>query len=879
MTKSGRWLELLARVAVVAVALGTVGCKPPPVKPTLEQEVEEKALKVYSGDGAAALTALIARAQTDPSYQQELAALDSALDGLIGPQNQSTSPLELDGGESVGQLLAQLPAVVGQIDSTLQPVVGDIYHGGQEGLMWLGLGFGDGLVGGPAGQLGVAAGLAGDITVSLGIGPETSYDFRHLTRGHVWSGQVGANISVSTGEGGAGCGGISAENYVDWICGISDHGLFPDAGTSLQPSVSVGASIGVGVLGKLAAIGGVNGGVDLGYSLGIEPGNLADFDPFCTGSLSLPSQVCGPFGLSGASGLTIGVGLEVGGCGGGEVEGPVDVSLGGAVSASCRATLGENFIASAGVLGPPTAGINMAVDLMSAGRYPLLGANPVATDNHLVAAGLALVYGLAHTDTPTPAGWNSFAECGVPDLSTAQINGCFPATADAGSAGPGDAGAPCGTDGAPCCPGGQCTGSGLICLNGRCGTCGIQGDPCCDGGQTCAANLTCSNNACESCGYAGLACCKSTPACNVDLTCVSDVCEADAGADDAGTVSASCISQNCPSGCCSGTTCEAGNSDAACGTGGVACLSCTGSDTCQNGQCAAPPTCTSQNCPSGCCSGNVCEAGSSNSACGTGGAACQSCTGSDTCQNGQCAAPPPTCTSQNCPSGCCSGSVCEAGSSSSACGTGGAACQTCSGGDACQSGQCAAPPASCSLPWGGNISDGASVTAYQASSVACGSSCASESRTCSSGTLSGSYANSACTVQSCPACGASGEACCSGSCNSGLTCWNSACCAWTAISPASTMSLASQTFSFNACGSCDLVITPVGQPGGAYVCVDQGVGGGSMTHYTGGGGVGERGPFVCPNAPGLVSGQQYDWFLVNSTTGAQLSNRITITVN
>lgn len=51
----------------------------------------------------------------------------------------------------------------------------------------------------------------------------------------------------------------------------------------------------------------------------------------------------------------------------------------------------------------------------------------------------------------------------------------------------------------------------------------------------------------------------------------------------------------------------------------------------------------------------------------------------------------------------------------------------------------------CDLPWGGSINDGTSVTAYSASSVACGSSCAApQTRTCTSGVLSGSYANASC---------------------------------------------------------------------------------------------------------------------------------------
>ncbi len=56
-----------------------------------------------------------------------------------------------------------------------------------------------------------------------------------------------------------------------------------------------------------------------------------------------------------------------------------------------------------------------------------------------------------------------------------------------------------------------------------------------------------------------------------------------------------------------------------------------------------------------------------------------------------------------------------------------------------------ASPASCSFN-GQGITSGASVTAYQATSVAAGQSCTSQSRTCTNGVLSGTYTNASCTV-------------------------------------------------------------------------------------------------------------------------------------
>lgn len=58
--------------------------------------------------------------------------------------------------------------------------------------------------------------------------------------------------------------------------------------------------------------------------------------------------------------------------------------------------------------------------------------------------------------------------------------------------------------------------------------------------------------------------------------------------------------------------------------------------------------------------------------------------------------------------------------------------------------------ANCNGPWG-TVAHGASITAYQAASVPHGSNCASQTRTCTNGTLSGSYTHQACTVDSPPA--------------------------------------------------------------------------------------------------------------------------------
>ncbi len=73
---------------------------------------------------------------------------------------------------------------------------------------------------------------------------------------------------------------------------------------------------------------------------------------------------------------------------------------------------------------------------------------------------------------------------------------------------------------------------------------------------------------------------------------------------------------------------------------------------------------------------------------------------------------------------------------------------TLSGSDSAES--CSAGACSCALPWGGTLDDGASTTAYASSSVACGGTCASEERVCTHGTLSGSDASQTCSVAACP---------------------------------------------------------------------------------------------------------------------------------
>ena len=58
----------------------------------------------------------------------------------------------------------------------------------------------------------------------------------------------------------------------------------------------------------------------------------------------------------------------------------------------------------------------------------------------------------------------------------------------------------------------------------------------------------------------------------------------------------------------------------------------------------------------------------------------------------------------------------------------------------------------CSLPWGGTIAHSQSATAYQASTVPYGSTCVSQSRSCSDSTLSGTYQYGSCSVAAASSC-------------------------------------------------------------------------------------------------------------------------------
>jgi hypothetical protein len=99
---------------------------------------------------------------------------------------------------------------------------------------------------------------------------------------------------------------------------------------------------------------------------------------------------------------------------------------------------------------------------------------------------------------------------------------------------------------------------------------------------------------------------------------------------------------------------------------------------------------------------------------------------------------------------------CSAGSGCGVSSFSGTDTDSCSGTDICSAGSGCGAPSSCSLPWGGILSHGSSVTAYSASSVPFGNVCSSisQTRSCNNGVLSGSssYDSANCLVDGASSC-------------------------------------------------------------------------------------------------------------------------------
>jgi hypothetical protein len=242
----------------------------------------------------------------------------------------------------------------------------------------------------------------------------------------------------------------------------------------------------------------------------------------------------------------------------------------------------------------------------------------------------------------------------------------------------------CGSRGQACQP---CASSGLACVGQQCTpppACGTANCPgCCVGGQCL------SGTAQTACGQRGGQCtnCAATGAMCVSSGAVGGAC-----------TQPKCNSNSCPFGCCDANgTCQRGASPAACGGGGASCRNCLPlGEQCLAQQCAPPPSCGPQNC-SGCCdpTGN-CVTGIFDNQCGGFGGSCSNCEqfGYKCSGSRQCVPPPPLCTPQTCPFGCCDAQgLCQSGFSVTQCGNFSNFCQNCLPfGEQCSNQQCVFVP-------------------------------------------------------------------------------------------------------------------------------------------------------------------------------------------
>lgn len=254
-----------------------------------------------------------------------------------------------------------------------------------------------------------------------------------------------------------------------------------------------------------------------------------------------------------------------------------------------------------------------------------------------------------------------------------------------------------------CCQGSMCVTTPST------SACGLGGFPCttcnsdqtcttgtCSGGQTCDAfNCPagcCDNGQCKS-GLTNAACGTGGAICT-DCTTSGGTCDV---ATQACTGGQNCSPTTCNVGCCKNNSCLPGNTNAACGDGGGACVDCAASGgTCDltTRTCKGSTGCAPGNCP-GCCDGTSCLSGGTNTACGKGGVACVDCASLSAVCNGATGKCESTgsCSPASCSSGCCAGNTCMPGTAPTACGTGGALCVSCTQSyQSCTAGNCQVDP-------------------------------------------------------------------------------------------------------------------------------------------------------------------------------------------
>jgi hypothetical protein len=352
-------------------------------------------------------------------------------------------------------------------------------------------------------------------------------------------------------------------------------------------------------------------------------------------------------------------------------------------------------------------------------------------------------------------GWTDFS------FATVQLQACYP------NANPSGYNSAC-TSAANAC--GQ-TNSGTISCSGSCSASAPSDASCsCAAPLTQTAQVACDANAAGASAISGSvtrsqtkssypACTFGTPVTPSNSTYVSDTCVYPTG---------TWTAPVCPSACGTAAstpayTCTGGN--LACATNSPATLSCPATAACG---CTPPLT---QNVTVACDADQYGVAATSGSVTRSQAKSdYPACTfptppvtpANSTYVSDTCVYPPPACsngasnypTCSRCPDGLAyvNGScvVCSnGGCTSNPPGGGGGSSGNPTGGLICNNGGPNPPScyASCTLPWGGTITNGVSVQAFPVPSVASPAACpASETRTCTNGSLSGSYTNSNCTV-------------------------------------------------------------------------------------------------------------------------------------
>ena len=167
---------------------------------------------------------------------------------------------------------------------------------------------------------------------------------------------------------------------------------------------------------------------------------------------------------------------------------------------------------------------------------------------------------------------------------------------------------------------------------------------------------------------------------------------------------------------------------------------------------APPPAASCSATTIGSCNLSSTSSGGSSGSCSSGytGSCSYTCSNGTWYQNSNsCTPPAASCSATTI--GSCNLSSTSSGGSSGSCVSGdvGSCSYACSNGTWYVSSNSCAAPANCTTPWGSTIASGVSVTAFQSPSVTAPATCASdpsETRTCTNGTLSGSYQYQNCTV-------------------------------------------------------------------------------------------------------------------------------------